>query len=460
MGAPGLAPTQTPSRGTNAPSAFVDLAGRFRMTAIPSRATSWATAERPIGMLAAVHLAVGVAMTLLIIVWHPHEGDPLPFLPTAEKIVAGGMPYRDVPSEYPPIAVLNIVIPRILSGFSHPMYQTWFSVISIFFAIATFLIVWWIARRGWSVERPMDAAAAVPLVVWRFDILPAFLSALALALWVAGRAGWTGVTLGVGAMAKIYPVFLGPVFALAAIFEHRYRQVVAIVIGGAIAVGLILAFPVLVAGTKAFSYVFYQENRGVEVEALPGAVAMFAHTFFRQPATVQEGFGAWQITSPLLTALATPTFIFNIVLLAITVGACVYSFRRDVREMGAIQPQTLVTYLFATVMVLILTNKVLSPQYLVWLLPFMALLSGRQSLLLLVTLVITVFIYPLNFASLLVMRPDPVLALNLRNVLLLVLFLWVVWPRRARATEAPPDDEPSAAMAAPLERSYVAEGAE
>jgi hypothetical protein len=58
------------------------------------------------------------------------------------------------------------------------------------------------------------------------------------------------------------------------------------------------------------------------------------------------------------------------------------------------------------------------------------------------------------------MRPDPVLALNLRNVLLLVLFLWVVWPRRARATEAPPDDEPSAAMAAPLERSYVAEGAE
>ena len=40
----------------------------------------------------------------------------------------------------------------------------------------------------------------------------------------------------------------------------------------------------------------------------------------------------------------------------------------------------------------------------------MALLSGRQSLLLLAILVITVFIYPLNFASLLVMRPNPVLA--------------------------------------------------
>ena len=363
---------------------------------------------------------------------------------------------------------LNILIPRILSGFSHPLYQTWFSVISIVFAIATFFVVWWIARRGWSVERPMDAAAifaglalaAVPLVVWRFDILPAFLSALALAIWVAGRAGWTGFTLGVGAMAKIYPVFLGPVFALAAVFEHRYRQVVAIAIGGAIAVGLILAFPVLVAGTKAFSYVFYQQDRGVEVEALPGAIALFAHTFFRQPADDPGGFRSVAGHLAVPDGLATPTFIFNLALLGLTVGACVYSFRRDVRETGAVQPQTLVTYLFATVMVVILTNKVLSPQYLVWLLPFMALLSGRQSLLLLAILVITVFIYPLNFASLLAMRPDPVLALNVRNVLLLVLFLWVVWPRRSLAADAPPDGEPSAALTSPSERSYVAEAAE
>src|SRR4029079_17061872 len=124
-----------------------------------------------------------------------------------------------------------------------------------------------------------------------------------LAIWVAGRAGWTGFTLGVGAMAKIYPVFLGPVFALAAIAERRYRQVVAIVIGGAIACGLILAFPVFLAGTKAFSYVTYQENLGVEVEALPGAFALFAHTFFRQPATIQEGFGSWQVASSFLTSL-------------------------------------------------------------------------------------------------------------------------------------------------------------
>ena len=205
------------------------------------------------------------------------------------------MPYRDVPSEYPPLAVLNILIPRVLSGVSHPMYQTWFSAISIIFAIATFFVVWWIARRGWSVERPLDAAAifagltlaGVPLVVWRFDILPAFLSALALAIWVAGRAGWTGSPSASGPWPRFIRCFWAGVCSPPAIAERRYRQVVAIVIGGAIACALILAFPVLVAGTKAFSYVTLPGNRGVEVEALPGAVALFAHTCFHQPATIQ-----------------------------------------------------------------------------------------------------------------------------------------------------------------------------
>ena len=433
------------------------------MTAIPSRLESWSTTERPITMVGLLHLLIGGAMTALVIAWHPHEGDPLPFLPTAEKIVAGGMPYRDVTSEYPPLAVLNITIPRVLSGVSHPWYQTWFSVISLGFALATFFVVWWIARRGWSIERPLDSAAmfaglsltAIPLVAWRFDILPAFLAALALAAWVAGRAGWTGFTLGVGAMAKIYPVFLGPVFALAAIFERRWREAIVLVIGGAIAVALILAGPVLVAGTKAFSYVIYQQDRGVEVEALPGAIAMAAHAFFRAPATVQVGFGSWQITSPALSTLTIPTLIFNVAIIAITVAALLYSFRRDVRETGSVQPQTLVTYLAATVMVLILTNKVLSPQYLVWLFPLVALLSWRQSLLLVVIGIITVFIYPLNFASLLVMRPNPVVALNVRNALLVVLFFWIVWPRRPAAARDEEDLGP------PLsEGSYVGQPAE
>ncbi len=405
-----------------------------------------------------VHLAVGVAMTLLLIVLQPREGDPLPFFATADSIALGRLPYRDITSEYPPLALIHMTLPRLLGGPSKGAYETWFSVISIILALATLAVVVWLARRRWSVERPWDATAmfiglslaALPIVIWRFDILPALCAALALAAWSSGRSGWTGVSLGVGAMAKIYPVFLGPVFVLAAVAERRFRDAAALIVGGAITVGLILAGPVLLAGTKAFSYVLYQENRGVEIESIAGGLAMLAHTLANVPARVAVGFGSWQIASPALNMLSTPTDLFNVLLIAGVVGACAVSFVRDVRELGSVQRSTLVIYLVATLLVVILTNKVLSPQYLVWLLPFVALIGGAQSTLFLAILVLTTFIYPLNFAPLIDMRPDAVIALNVRNLMLIVLLIWVAWPRRWRDT---------AGRKPELERSYVGDPA-
>ena len=164
------------------------------------------------------HLAIGAAMTLLIVVVHPKEGDPFPFLFTADQLAGGGMAYRDVTSEYPPLALVPITLPRMLAGTSHAQYQTWFSLISIVLFLATLAVVYWIARQRWSAESPIDAAAMflglggalLPLIVWRFDILPAFLTAVALAAYVARRPGWTGLGLGLGTMAKIYPFFLVP----------------------------------------------------------------------------------------------------------------------------------------------------------------------------------------------------------------------------------------------------------
>lgn len=406
-----------------------------------------------------VHLVVGAAMTLLIIILRPHEGDPLVFLPTAEKIASGLVPYRDVASEYPPLALIHMTLPRLIGGPSHAAYQTWFGVISFALAIGTLAVVYWLARRRWSVENRYDTAAmfiglagaALPIVVWRFDILPAFLSAVALAAWAAGRPGWSGFSLGVGAMAKIYPVFLGPIFALAAIAERRFKDAIAHMVGGAIAVALILAGPLLLAGPKAFSFVLYQENRGIEIESVAGGLAMLAHTVAGVPAQVAVGFGSWQISSPALSTIAMPIDLFNVLLVAFVAVSCALAFMRDVRELGKVQPSTTVTYLVATLLVVILTNKVLSPQYLVWLLPFVALMSGARSTFLLAILVLTTFLYPLNFAPLIDMHGPVVIALNVRNLLLLVLLIWVAWPRRWRAAAV--DTGPD------LERGYVGDPA-
>ena len=50
--------------------------------------------------------------------------------------------------------------------------------------------------------------AALPQVIWRFDILPAFFSALALAAVASRKPGWAGFALAAGAAVKLYPAFL------------------------------------------------------------------------------------------------------------------------------------------------------------------------------------------------------------------------------------------------------------
>ena len=398
--------------------------------------------SRPVSIFALLHLFAGGLTALWVVWWRPTEGDPLTFFAMGDQIALGQMPYRDFSAEYPPVALLNIFLARFLGGPSKDPFMNWFSLISLGIAIGTALAILWLARRGWGAARSRHSLdpvvvfaglclAGAPLVIWRFDILPAFFTALALVAFAASRPGSAGAALGLGTMSKLYPAFLIPVFVAAAVVERRVRDAVVLVVASALVVGAILAIPVLAAGTKAFSYVLYQQDRGVEIEAVTGGLALLAHVVMNTPAKIAFGFGAYQVESPLLATLALPNVIFELALVVALAGGCIFSFRRDHAAFGSVEPQTLVRYLLATVLVAMLANKVLSPQYIVWAFPFAALMPWRQSLLLLATTIVTTYLYPLSFQNLLHMQTNEVILLNVRNALLLALFVWVVWPRRS-----------------------------
>ena len=205
----------------------------------------------------------------------------------------------------------------------------------------------------------------------------------------------------------------------------------------------------LAAGKNAFSFLTYQELRGIEIESVTGGIALLAGAFGGPPAVVNFGFGSFQVTSPLLASLEAPQFIFEAAIVVGLLVAGAYSFVRDVREEGSVQRATLVQYSVATLLVVILTNKVLSPQYLVWLLPFVPLMSARKSLLFLVITVMTTVLYPLTFVDLVDVQRGATLLLNARNALLVAIFVWAVVPRRAGAARGSqrrdvgqPADEP------------------
>jgi uncharacterized membrane protein len=393
--------------------------------------------------LALLHVVVGAGMTLLVLLAQPADGDPIVFMKIADQSAKGLVAYRDFPIEYPPLGFVAIDLPRLLSGPSVLKYELLFAAFSVLFTLGTGAAVLWLARRRWSSETPANAVllftglalAGAPLVYWRFDIFAAFLTALSLVAYAYGRPTWSGLALGFGVVSKIYPGALVPVLALAQLFERHVRWAALIVVGAAVASLAVMTETFLAAGNGAFSFLAYQQDRGVEIESVSGGIALLASVLGQAKAAISFGFGSYQVSSPIIDSLGLPQLALNAVLVVSLLAALFVSFRRDARNGGTIRPATLLRYSLATLLVVILVNKVLSPQYLVWLLPFAALLPSRQSLLLLVIVVLTVLLYPLGFGALVSVQAPAVIALNARNLLLVVYFVLVAWPRPAAESE-------------------------
>ena len=144
------------------------------------------------------------------------------------------------------------------------------------------------------------------------------------------------------------------------------------------------------------------------------------------PTTLVHAFGAWQIDGVLANQLAqvqTPLLVGG---LALLLGACLLRFRQDVVASGAIPHSRLIAYGTAAVILLMVANKVLSPQFLVWLLPLAPLLPRPQAFLAVSVSLLTSVFLGANYQGLMQQRPELVLLLDLRNLLLVVLLVWIV----------------------------------
>ena len=106
------------------------------------------------------------------------------------------------------------------------------------------------------------------------------------------------------------------------------------------------------------------------------------------------------------------------------------------------------TLSLALVLGFIVTNKVGSPQYLVWLVP--SLVAGlvvrravwvAPAVLALLAAALTQLVYPVLYAGILTPAPLAVIVLTLRNLVLIALFVWIV-ARLVRVAIAPTPTPP------------------
>ncbi len=283
-----------------------------------------------------------------------------------------GTPYRDFEVEYPPLALglMHLVErPTPLGSL------TALAVSQLTLELATAGVLAWAWSRRTAITYLALGAPILlyPFAYLRIDLLSVFLAVLGLGLLRRRRESLGGVALALSVFAKVWPIVLAPTMVL----RRQWRGLAAWAVTGAAALTAWVAW----AGVDGISQILtFRGARGWQIESIPGIVL---HALDPDGSTVQEG--AWR------TAVAAPGPIrTGLSLVALAVVALAWWWARRAAGQEGLEPggadgpdpataraDLVVEGLapLAAVVALMVFSAIISPQYVLWFLPFAAVVT-------------------------------------------------------------------------------------
>jgi hypothetical protein len=352
----------------------------------------------------------------------------------ASKAFQGLVPYRDYVLEYPVAAVPVFVLPRLVAR-DYGAYKIAFGIEMLLCnALAVWLVAQWVERTegprhiaGRLAWYSAFFAALCPMVVTKFDLAPMALSFGSAVASFSGRAVLGGLMTGAAILLKLYPgVLVVPGLVIEA-NRRRGRALIALAL--TVAVGSALWFGI--GGSRVVRSLQYHTERGLEIECLYSGILALGAKVFQSPIATTYTHFSTELVSPGSAQLAWLAFPIQAAALLIVL---VRSWRTRARE-----PMRDAS---AAILAFIVFGKVLSPQYVIWLFPFLAVVRGLTGALarpiFLATCLATTLIYPWGIDRLIGFDRLAVLLLNGRNAMLLVLWVLLLFGPAANREPAGP----------------------
>ena len=207
------------------------------------------------------------------------------------------------------------------------------------------------------------------MLLTRFDLVPATLVAAATFFLLTGRPRAAGLALGIGAAVKWYPLVLLPLLAIW-VWRRHGRRTSVVTCASALAVVALAYLPfVLLAPADVGESVWRQLSRPLQIESVGAGVLVVLHHLVGFGLVVETSYGSQNITGAAAAFVAVALSVAAVALLT-----CVWiAFARRPAD-----PELLVRLAAAALIALVAFGKVLSPQFLVWLLLPLALVGGRR----------------------------------------------------------------------------------
>jgi hypothetical protein len=418
--------------------------------------------------------ALYVTRLISIYVWGLANGDVTLYHTYALTFWTQGL--RALPTEYPLLSLLPFsltLLPPLADYFT--VFALWMIALVVLGYIG-FLI--YSTRRRAIIYAVYLIVGAAGTLLARFDLVPALLTLAALWATQRRRFGWAYVLIALGILTKLYPAFLLPIVMIAqwraatarariegrapeemlvgrwwwdrpmVVFRRLWAQPatprLAAGVGlcaGIVALGFWAAFAINPTG--ALSGFNYASARPLQIESTP-ATLLWLGTLLGIPAHPDYSFVSLNYVGPLDVVLKPLSML---ALLAL----CLLVYWRQARGRLTVG-QAFVACLCAV----LATNKIFSPQYLIWLLPVVAAVEGFDILWLAICILTTLdypIIYRMRHPVLTVpYTPEFMPVLAVRNLLLLyVMVRAIIGPRRITPDQSLASQRIEAALK-PVER--------
>ncbi|MFD4634342.1 glycosyltransferase 87 family protein [Streptomyces sp. NPDC058284] len=268
-----------------------------------------------------------------------------------EVLRTGTFPLDDVTWQYPPAAALAVLSPALLPFLGYA--PAFFTLALLCDAAACGLLLYAGRRPGRSPRGAwvwvVGVALLGPTVYARYDVL---VTAVAVAALLAGarHPRTAGALAGFGALLKVWPVLL----LVGAVRGRATRRSWTAAAGTALA--LTLAF--LVAMPGALAFLTFQRDRGTEVESL-GALFFHVARHLGWRGDVRLNYGSVEFLGPYVTPVSTAAQ-----LLTVAAFCWLLVWRLRARAWSASTPADAA---FVAVLLFTATSRVISPQYMLWL---------------------------------------------------------------------------------------------
>jgi uncharacterized membrane protein YhaH (DUF805 family) len=396
-------------------------------------------------------LAATFCLTFLVDPWQDELVSDIPLYNFyADLFLDGVLPYREFGFEYPPLAAPLIALPGLVS-LDPETYRYAFAVLVFVLAAGAMFATGRLAALGGGREWvallvvALAPVATGAMIRTHFDLAPVVCLVVGLVAIGTGRSKTGFALFGIGGAIKLFPLVAVPIAVAWLLGQGRRGEAATGLVVAAVVVALTVGAGIGLSADGAANAVEYHVDRPVQIESLPATVLNAVEEAGGRAPVPKHSHRSDGLTHPAADAI-TAGFL---VLLAIAVMTLTVAAARleDVRGLG------LVALTGAAAVATF--GKVLSPQFMLWLVPLAAVAWawGMYALGVVTTAAIAVTLvwFPDRYFDL-VDRDDELLAAVAgRNALLLLMLALAGWETRrlVRASRAAAGSTPQARPAVP-----------